>query len=247
MAISHLNFRSDILGQATTVNVILPERQLARYPVLYLLHGMSDDCNTWLNATSLERYASTYSFIIVLPQVALSYYTNMVHGEAYWDYITSELPQKMAQWFPVSQKKEATFVAGHSMGGYGAFKWGMQYPDKFQGVVAMSGALDLVSLWSRDQTRTPLFRNIFGSLSDLEISDNNLMGLWSSKLRSEVAPHFLQICGTKDFLYDDNQTFRKGAENNLKNFIYQESPGNHDWQFWDQQIQQVLKFCDSLL
>lgn len=94
MAISHLNFRSDRLEKATSVNIYLPDKQLTSYPVLYLLHGLSDDCNSWLNATSLERYASQYSFVIVMPQVELSYYANMVCGEAYWDFLTLELPQK---------------------------------------------------------------------------------------------------------------------------------------------------------
>lgn len=133
------------------------------------------------------------------------------------------------------------------MGGYGAFKWGMQHPDQFKGIISMSGALDLVSLWKRDPNRTPLFNRVFGSLSDLSNSDNNLISLFSTKLQSREAPHFLQICGTEDFLYQDNQTFKEKAENKVRQFSYKEYPGGHTWTFWDQKIQDVLQFCNSLL
>ena len=246
MAISHLNFRSDVLGKATSVTVYLPDKHLTDYPVLYLLHGLSDDCNSWLDATSLARYASAYEFVIVMPQVDLSFYTNMASGDAYWDFLTLELPQKMAQWLPISQLPSHTFVAGQSMGGYGAFKWGMQYPEKFKGVISMSGALDLVSLWSRDPDRDGLFNRIFGDKAHLEASDDNLMRLFSSALNEETAPHFLQICGTEDYLYTDNQTFRHQADKAIKQYTYEAYPGDHSWQFWDQQIQRVLAFCDEL-
>lgn len=247
MAISRMNFRSDTLGKGTSVNIYLPDNMAGSCPVIYLLHGLSDDCNVWLNATSLERYAGEYNFVIVMPQVELSYYTNMRHGECYWDYLTKELPAKIKQWYHISHSPEQTFAAGNSMGGYGAFKWGLQSPQSFRAVASLSGSLDLVALWRRDTARDELFGRVFGKLSQLENSSDNLLQLFPEDKNHPAAPHFLQICGTDDFLYEDNQTFYQLAENKLCHYQYVEQPGAHDWQFWDQQIQFTLSYFDQLL
>lgn len=245
MAISRLNFRGDILGKMTSATIYLPEKEWSDssgYPVLYLLHGRSDDCNTWLNATSLERYAGKYPFVIVMPQVELSYYTDMVFGEKYWSYLTKELPQKMTQWFTITQKPEHRFVAGLSMGGYGAFKWALQKPNYFKGAASLSGSLDVVSLWRRDATRQQEFSRVFGSLEELEGSKDDLTAL-VPKTGQPALCDFLQICGTEDFLYQDNQSFRQLMTQGIyhQQYHYKEGPGSHQWHFWDEQIQVVLE------
>ncbi|MBS7578437.1 MULTISPECIES: alpha/beta hydrolase family protein [unclassified Enterococcus] len=247
MAVSRMNFRSDVLGKGTAVNIYLPDNGLDSYPVIYLLHGLSDDCNAWLNATSLERYAGDYNFIIVMPQVELSYYTNMYSGERYWDYLTQELPEKIKQWYRISHLPEQTFAAGNSMGGYGAFKWGLQSPQCFKAVASLSGSLDLVRLWQRDPARDALFGRIFGSLENLEASRDNLFQLFSEDEEQKKSPYFLQICGVDDFLYQDNQTFRQLATDKFANYQYVEKSGTHDWLFWDQEIQFTLSYFAKLL
>ena len=247
MTIARMSFRSQVLGKSTNLNVYLPENMTSDTPVMYLLHGYSDDCNAWLEATSLSHFAGEYPFMIIMPQVELSYYTNMFYGENYWDFITIELPKRISEWYGVVSTPAKTFVAGLSMGGYGAFKWGMQAPEKFRAVASMSGALDIVSLWERDQNRNQSFSLIFGDIAHLSTSSDNLFQLFSDKLKVEKAPVFLQICGTEDFLYEDNQTFKQKANETLAHFIYKEGTGGHTWEFWNQEIQHVLLFFAELL
>lgn len=255
MAISRMNFRSEVLGKGTSVNLFLPdsiessgENNSKEFPVIYLLHGWSDDCNAWLNATSLERYASDYPFIIVMPQVELSFYTDMYEGEPYWTYLTIELPKKMEHWYHISSKPEKTFVAGLSMGGYGAFKWALQHPERFKASASLSGALDVASLWKNDSSREKAFHRIFGSLESFEESDDNLYRLLDVKQNSSGC-HFIQICGTEDFLYENNTQFRKKltASPFGEKASYFEKSGDHNWAFWDEMIQRVLKEFSLLL
>lgn len=183
-----------------------------------------------------------------MPQVEFSFYTDMYEGEPYWTYLTEELPQKLRQWFHISTKAEKTFVAGLSMGGYGAFKWALKYPERFKGSASLSGALDVGSLWQNDPTRKKTFHRIFESLEVFEKSDNNLYNLLDVGQNPNEC-HFIQICGTEDFLYENNKRFRNkiltsyfGAKSS-----YFEKSGVHDWAFWDEMIQRVLKEFSLLL
>lgn len=246
MAVSKITFRSDVLGKATSINVYLPEHinQGELMPVIYLLHGWSDNEDAWLSATSLERYASSYPFAIVMPNVDLSYYTDMVHGNRYWTFISEELPQLVQKWFQVSAQKEDTFVAGLSMGGYGATKLALSHPERFNGVASLSGAMDIVSLWKRDPSRNKAFSDIFGSIESLEGSNNDLFPLLKRQHPTESVG-LLQICGTEDFLYQDNLNFKKAAESKLARYRYLEMSGDHNWEFWDKTIQIVLKWFNE--
>ena len=245
MAISKVNFRSEVLGKVTSMNIYLPDKENSSpMPVIYLLHGWSDNDEAWLTATSLERYASDYEFAIVMPQVDLSYYTDMVHGNRYWTFLSEELPALVRKWFRISDQKEANFVAGLSMGGYGATKLALTYPDRFNSFASLSRAMDVVELWKRDRNRDKAFSTIFGSINELEGSKNDLFYLLEKTKRNSQVK-MLQICGTEDFLYQDNLKFRKKAQEIIEDFHYVEMPGDHNWAFWDQTIQIVLKWFNE--
>ena len=112
----------------SSVNVVLPQNTSGQIglkgvaaddgcPVLYLLHGMSDDHSTWIRRTSVERYATQYGLALVMPNAHRSYYTDMACGLKYWTYVSEELPRLMHTFFKISDRREDTFVAGLSMGG----------------------------------------------------------------------------------------------------------------------------------
>lgn len=103
------------------------------YPVLYLLHGLSDDHTIWHRRTSIERYVSALGLAVVMPNVGKSFYTDMANGGNYFTFITEELPTLVQSYFPVSAKREDNFIAGLSMGGYGAFKVALSCPEKICG------------------------------------------------------------------------------------------------------------------
>ena len=159
MALLHVNFFSDVLGMATSMDVILPEQTMGQigmegrasdkpYPTLYLLHGMSDDHTIWQRRTSIERYVSDMGIAVVMPTTHLGWYTDMAQGNRYWTFISEELPAKCRSFFKnMSDRREDTFAAGLSMGGYGAFKLGLRCPDRFAAVASLSGGLDAADFW----------------------------------------------------------------------------------------------------
>src|SRR3954451_5213569 len=133
MALVRCDFFSDVLELSTSMTVILPQSTSAQIgmsgsaavgdpPVLYLLHGLSDDDTSWLRRTSVERYAAALGLAVVMPQVHRSFYTDEAHGSRYWTFLSEELPALVSRFFRVSQERRDTFVAGLSMGGYGALK-----------------------------------------------------------------------------------------------------------------------------
>ncbi|MDF2721332.1 MAG: esterase, partial [Paenibacillus sp.] len=136
MAFIQCNFASSSLGVGATMNVLLPDPKPGqpadrKYPTLFLLHGLSDDHTSWMRWTSIERYVRDKGLAVVMPAVNRSFYSNMVNGYAYWTFISEELPNAARSLFPLSHEREDTFVAGLSMGGYGAFKLALRCPEKF--------------------------------------------------------------------------------------------------------------------
>jgi S-formylglutathione hydrolase FrmB len=173
MALLSVDFFSDVLEVGASMNVIWPqttEHQVgvsgggaaSRPPVLYLLHGRTDDHSAWARNTSVERYAVAAGFAVVMPAVQRSFYTDEVHGDRYWTFLSEELPALVGSMFQVSQRREDTFVAGLSMGGYGAVKWALRDPDRFAAAATMSGALDISVLLRDPERRQELVDRVFG-------------------------------------------------------------------------------------
>ncbi len=257
MALMHVNFFSEVLGMSMNMDVILPqrtrgqigmdgERRDGKYPVLYLLHGMSDDHTIWQRRTSIERYASELGIAVVMPAVHLSFYSDMKYGLDYWTFVSRELPEICRDFFPnMSMRREDTFAAGLSMGGYGALKLGLLAPETFGAVASLSGALDMAS-GLRDNTipnHRNLFGLIFGSADEMEHSDNDLMAAAKRlKESGKPLPKIYIWCGTEDFLYQQNKTAKELLTGLGYDITYEESAGDHQWCYWDEKIRTVLKW-----
>jgi S-formylglutathione hydrolase FrmB len=210
-------------------------------PVLYLLHGLSDDHTAWLRNTSIERYAAPLGLAVVMPAVGRSFYADEAHGHAYWTFLSEELPQVVASFFRVSDRPERTFVAGLSMGGYGALRWALRQPGRFAAAASMSGALDIARL-ARDPERRALFCRIFG---DDPGPDDDLLHLLRSA-GTEQLPALHVSCGTGDGLIDGNRAFVQTAEERGAKVSADFRPGEHEWGFWDAEIQTVLDWLPGL-
>ncbi len=243
MALIQCDFYSEVLQLNTSMNVILPQPARARYPVLYLLHGLSDDHTIWLRRTSIERYVDALGLAVVMPAVHRSFYADMARGNRYWTFTSRELPALVRGFFPISHQREDTFVAGLSMGGYGAFKLALSFPQRFAAAASLSGALDQAG--PAPQDADPAMRaemeNIYGDLDKLPGSANDTMHLAAQIARSAgPKPRLYQCCGTEDFLYDQNLRFRDHALALGLDLTYEEGPGEHEWGYWDRMIQHVL-------
>jgi len=253
MALIHCDFYSEVLGISTSMDVILPQNTYSqigmkgssfsdKHPTLYLLHGMSDDHTIWQRRTAIERYVASLGIAVVMPNVQRSYYTDMFHGQKFWTFVSEELLSISRSFFPLSDLREDNFVAGLSMGGYGAFKMALRCPEKFIAGASLSGAVDAVSIYNLRHDDSEL-NNIFGSVDMLKGSENDLFYLADKVDKSNsLKPMLYQCCGTEDFLYKDNKRFKEFCNELSINLTYEEEQGEHDWSFWDKYIQNVLNW-----
>lgn len=255
MALIQCDFFSDVLGVSTSMNVILPQdtKKLIsmkgsvkrdKYPTLYLLHGLTGDDSTWVRKTSIERYVSAMGLAVVMPNGGRSFYTDMKNGYNYFTFITEELPEIARSFFPLSDKREENFIAGLSMGGYGAFKAALSCPEKYSAAASMSGILDIVSMASSREVASMKKEaiTIFGDFNEVPGSKNDLLHLVKRAADSDKTPKLYQCCGTEDFLYSNNLGFKDFAAKSGLDITYEEEAGSHEWGYWDKKIQRVLEW-----
>lgn len=257
MALLHVNFFSDVLGMCVNMDVILPQQtngqigmestaKKGKYKTLYLLHGMSDDHTIWQRRTSIERYVSKLGIAVVMPTTHLGFYTDTSYGMRYYTYIAEELPKICREFFPqMSDKREDNLVAGLSMGGYGAWKIGLRASNTFGAAASLSGALDIGGSIERNlatKDNMSLFQGIFGDLSAVVGSDNDVIALLKKYAKRKKNPRLFAWCGTEDFLYADNEKAWAEAKKLGYDLTCKETAGDHQWKYWDEWIQAVLKW-----
>ena len=253
MILNEIYFFSDTLGFHTSMYVLMPKRTLSemkskrapKYRTLYLLHGHSDDHTAWQRWTSIERYAEGLNLAVVMPAVHLSFYNDMAHGGKYWQFISEEVPAVVRDLFPLSSDRKDNFVAGLSMGGYGAFKLALTHPQRYAAAASLSGALDIRAVTSPRSDRNNKawlaeMRTVFGDLSKVPGSKHDLMTLAKKASKGSIKPRLYQCCGTEDILHADNIRFRDAIRKLPLDLTYEEGPGEHNWAYWDKMIQSVL-------
>jgi len=254
MILNEVNFFSETLGLLSSMYVLLPQRPLAdaqskrtpKYRTLYLLHGHSDDHTAWMRWSSIEKYAEGLNLVVVMPAVHLSFYNDMAYGPAYWQFISEEVPALVRDMFSLSSKREDNFVAGLSMGGYGAFKMALTHPERYAAAASLSGAVDINDVVSVKKGE-PLnkvwlveMRNVFGDLSKVPGSKHDLFALAKKVAKGPLKPRLFQCCGTEDDLYRQNVRFRDAVHKLPLELTYEEGPGEHNWAYWDKMIQRAL-------
>lgn len=263
MAYFESHFFSDALGLSVSAGVVLPQKTVrqigmegakgdvsagARYPVLYLLHGLSDDHTIWMRRTSIERYAAAKNLAVVMPAAGRSFYQDMASGAKYWTYISEELPALMQSFFPIATAREQNFAAGLSMGGYGALRLALGKPRQFAAAAALSGALDVARICREagkpgSRLQRAEVEAVFGRELKAEGTAADLWAL-SQKLAtsSEAKPKLFLACGAEDVLLAENRAFHKHLDGIHYEHAYSEGPGDHEWGYWDAQIQRVLEW-----
>lgn len=247
MVFSDFHFYSEVLQIQTAAYVLMPEEKLlkqskAPVPVLYLLHGLSDDHTMWMRQTCIEQLARDYRVCIVMPAVNRSFYMDMAHGAKYDTFIAEELPRVIETYFPVGKKREHRFAAGLSMGGYGALRLGLSRPNRYAAVASLSGALSMETVFARRATLSESYmkdmENIYGSEKEL-LSGSGCLSRLAEKLRPEKAPRMFLACGTEDSLYWMNETFLERFGEKFNIHVVTE-PGVHSWRLWNKHIEMVL-------
>jgi putative tributyrin esterase len=251
MALLRCDFFSDALGLSTSMSVILPQPTRAQIgmtgsasdeppPVLYLLHGLSDDDTIWVRRTSIERYVAPLGVAVVMPAAHRSFYADEALGGAYWTFLTEELPGVVHRFFRVSGERDDSFVAGLSMGGYGAWKWALRHPDRFAAAASLSGAVDLTAIaahfdWPEDPH---MFRRLF---PDGKVAPDDDLFTLVPAADPATLPALWLGSGSEDAVYPANRRLHAACAAAGIPVTTSWVPGaGHDWALWDAEIQQVL-------
>jgi len=242
-------FHSASLGRDMHYLVILPRDYSSgrRFPVLYLLHGLYGDYKNWDTRTRLERIAASYSLLIVTPDADDSWYTNSATKptDKFEDYIEKDLIPLIDGKYRTIARKRARAVAGLSMGGYGALKLALKYPDLFAFAGSLSGAFNAAE--NLDDLK-PEFRakllEVFGAAGSRTRNDNDVF-LLSRNARDY--PYFYLACGTSDFFLDTNRALAAQFSTQKIAYEYHETPGDHTWEYWDSELTPLLRAVARIL
>jgi putative tributyrin esterase len=251
MALIRCDFFSEVLELGTSMTVLLPQSGAAQIgvdappgdaapPVLYLLHGLTDDDTAWTRYSSIERYAAAAGLAVVMPQVHRSFYADETHGLKFWTFLSEELPRITESFFRISTRREDTFVAGLSMGGYGAMKWALRQPERFAAAATLSGALDAAYFQEFDLRphMRALTQRVFADRT-VKNSDEDLLYLLA-RADPESLPRLMLRCGTEDHLVAQNERFVAACERRGIPLDADFGPGAHEWSYWDREIPTVI-------
>ncbi len=141
----------------------------------------------------------------------------------------------------MSDKREDTFVAGLSMGGYGAFKVALSAPETFGAAASLSGALDLPGMVGlQTPASLPYWQGIFGDPAAIAGSDHDLLHLAEKCRENGTLPRLYSWCGTEDFLYKGNLNFNASLAKLGIELEFHQCSGDHSWPHWDREIQPIL-------
>ena len=252
MALISIDFKSETLKRNVIFNVILPmENHEGPYPTLYLLHGLTDNCSSWLCNTRIRMWAEESGLAVVMPSGENSFYMDIPVKDGclgdFGEYIGRELVEVTRRIFPLSVRREDTFLGGLSMGGFGACRNALKYSDVFGKAAILSGALHFYEYpaeWVCEYGNMIGEIKNFGDLEQTRQTDRNPRYLMEM-IRNDPDrsfPSFYIACGLQDDLLESNRSIAQALKEAGADVIYEEGEGFHDWYFWDEYIQHVLKW-----
>lgn len=242
-------FHSEALARTMRYEIVVPAAaSTARVPVVYLLHGHGGEAGDWFTYSRAAELANRHNIAVVTPDGANAWYIN--GGSGRWrDYITDELVREVETRWPVKTSREGRAIAGLSMGGYGAINLALQRPDVFSLAASMSGALDITRANNIFEGGRRVDAEVlagFGPPDSATRRDNDIYRLAAEADPSKL-PYLHLDCGRDDPWFGVNREFaqvlaRRGIAHN-----FQELPGDHDWRYWDRQIEVVLALAAKRL
>lgn len=260
MAFIQINFMSQALMRSVPVNVILPvdkfgqpgaaPRPDAPFKTLYLLHGVFGNYTDWVNGTCIQRWAEEKDLAVVMPSGDNMFYVDQPQAHNFYgEFIGRELVEITRRMFPLSHRREDTYIAGLSMGGYGALRNGLKYHETFGCIAGLSSAniIDSLDTFTDDAAfflnSKKYAEHVFGALDQMKGSDKDLEFLaeQAASFDAGKAPVYL-ACGTQDALLDTNRRLRDMFTALGYSVTYEEGTGGHDWDFWNRYIKRVLEW-----
>ena len=252
MALIQVNYVSSALQRTVPVQVILPIDKMTpegkwpaekKFKTLYLLHGYLGNYTDWVSGTRIQRWAEERDLAVVMPSGDNAFYVDRPEtGNCYGQFIGEELVELTRRMFPLSRKREDTFIGGLSMGGFGAMRNGLNYHKTFGAVISFSGVLELFEEWQKapEGSDCSFQECLFGSYAAAVNTDKNPIWLANNLAGKKNLPDIYIACGTEDFLLTHSRNFRDLLVKNGFRVTYEEGPGGHEWDFWDTYIKKAL-------
>lgn len=264
MALIQVNLLSQSLMRTVPVNVILPvdklpvpgvpAREERPYKTLYLLHGIFGSYIDWVTGTRIQRYAEEHDLAVVMPSGDNAFYVDQPAGmNFYGEFVGHELVDLTRRMFPLSRKREDTFIGGLSMGGYGALRNGLKYAETFGYIAALSSACHLETMAAtvtEDSNFKPANRSYleacFGDLTKLLDSDKSPKYLARQmKAAGTPFPKIFMACGDQDGLLPANTDMAGFLKEQGADVTFIVAPGNHEWDFWDKYIREAIEWLPT--
>jgi len=256
MALIKISFFSNALRRSTTFNLVLPNdvHPMMRQDnphynrsmkTLFLLHGYSGYCDDWLMGSNVAELAGKYNIAIVMPSGENSFYLNHKGtGSRYEELIGEELVEYIQRTFGLAVQKKDTFISGLSMGGFGALRTGLKFPEVFGKIAGLSSALIIHDIAGQKQGFDNGFADyeyyvkVFGDLESVISSESNPEVVVKNRLeqKDQIQPIYM-ACGSEDFLVESNRKFYQFLLEQGVQVDYFESPGVHDWKFWNEYLE----------
>lgn len=250
-----VRFQSKLLNTTAPYNVILPTDYDAspttRYPVLYLLHGLTGHYSDWASRSNVADYAKQYRLIVVTPEGNDGWYTNSatIATDKYESYILDELLPDVQQRYRTIEARYGRAIAGLSMGGYGAIKFGLKSPQTFAFAASMSGAFAIPRIAEKDLGPLgPVLTKLFGPAGSETRKANDIFDIVENMPAARIAalPFFYFDCGTEDPLptvFTSNRDLARLMFEKKIPHEFRQLPGEHSWVYWDRQVRHILEIA----
>ena len=250
---------SKLMAREMPYNLFLPKNyndeasKETRFPVIYLLHGLTGHYNNWAEMSKLEQHAANYNFIIVMPEGDNGWYTDSVNvpNDKYESYIVKELIPEIDKKYRTKAMRGSRAIAGLSMGGYGSLKFGLKYPEMFALAGSFSGALGITEI--TDKNATPYISksimSVYGEAGSETRKTNDIFKIVRELTPEKIKnlPFIYQDCGTEDFLFQNNRDFAALLTEKKIPHEYRQLPGAHDWKYWNLQVQEFLRVSERFI
>lgn len=247
---------SKLLAREVSYRIILPadykQSEKKRFPAIYLLHGRGGNYKDWTNLTKITQYSFPYNFIIIMPDGGKeSWYADNVNlpNQNYESYFIKELIPEIDAKYRTLADRQNRIVAGLSMGGYGAVKFGLKYPDKFFLAGSFSGAMDAVVKSQNYKHLIKSVADVFGEENSQARKDNDIFKIINETSAEKIKefPFLFIDCGTEDHQFQSNRDFVALLTDKKVPHEYRQMPGAHNWAFWDSEVQEFLRVAGKLM
>lgn len=259
-----LKIKSNILGKEVEYSLYLPpdyDQSNRKYPILYLLHGYSDDETGWTQFGEVKAIADRQlqkqemtAMIIAMPDAGVSWYINSADGKVKWeDFFIKEFIPHIESTYRCRTEKRYRAISGLSMGGHGTMIMAIKHPELFSAAAPLSAGIitreAIINMPEENWNST--FGPSYGKDKGEGRLNNHLNRNWVIQLVQDASTEDLSKvkyyidCGDKDFLIKGNMELHSLLIDKKVPHEFRVREGVHNWDYWRSALPEVFKFVST--